>query len=161
MNAVVSVVFAGLGGQGVLTASHILAKAAFDEGYDVKASELHGMAQRGGSVTSDVRYGQHVLSPMIAFGEADYVVALDATQVEYARRWQSAQGVLITPNLLSNVTLESKRSTNIALLGILVTHLALSLEALEMAIRSRLPSELHTTSVRLFRQMAEKGGRLS
>ena len=73
---VTNVVVAGLGGQGVLTASDILAEAAFAAGYDVKKSELHGMSQRGGSVTSDVRFGEAVLSPMVSAGEADFLLHL-------------------------------------------------------------------------------------
>jgi indolepyruvate ferredoxin oxidoreductase beta subunit len=64
-NRVTNIVLGGLGGQGVLTASDILADAAFRAGFDVKKSELHGMSQRGGSVSSDVRYGPRVLSPMV------------------------------------------------------------------------------------------------
>ena len=55
---VTNVVVAGLGGQGVLKASDILAQVAFEHGLDVKKSEIHGMSQRGGSVTSDVRFGR-------------------------------------------------------------------------------------------------------
>ena len=57
-NQITNVVFAGLGGQGVLKASDILAQVAFESGLDVKKSEIHGMSQRGGSVTSDVRFGK-------------------------------------------------------------------------------------------------------
>ena len=67
---VVNVVVAGLGGQGVVKASDILADAAFRTGLDVKKSEIHGMSQRGGSVASDVRFGPRVHSPMIPYGQA-------------------------------------------------------------------------------------------
>ncbi len=60
---VVNVIVAGLGGQGVIKASDILADAAFRAGLDVKKAEIHGMSQRGGSVTSDVRFGEVVHSP--------------------------------------------------------------------------------------------------
>ena len=60
---VTNVIVAGLGGQGVIKASDILADAAFRAGYDVKKAEIHGMSQRGGSVTCDVRFGPQVLSP--------------------------------------------------------------------------------------------------
>ena len=62
----INVVVAGLGGQGVLKASDILADVALRAGFDVKKSEIKGMSQRGGSVTSDVRFGQIVLSPSAA-----------------------------------------------------------------------------------------------
>jgi len=59
----------GLGGQGVLKASDILADVAFSAGLDVKKSDVHGMSQRGGSVASDVRFGERVFSPMVPRGE--------------------------------------------------------------------------------------------
>jgi indolepyruvate ferredoxin oxidoreductase beta subunit len=77
MKEVANILFAGVGGQGVVLASAILAKAAFDNGYDVKDSELHGMAQRGGSVVSHVRYGETVNSPLIPKGKADFFVATE------------------------------------------------------------------------------------
>jgi indolepyruvate ferredoxin oxidoreductase beta subunit len=80
-----NVVLAGLGGQGVIKASDILADAALRAGLDVKKSEIHGMSQRGGSVTSDVRFGGRVLSPMVPRGEADFLVVLAPSEVEVAR----------------------------------------------------------------------------
>jgi indolepyruvate ferredoxin oxidoreductase beta subunit len=65
---VTNIILAGLGGQGVLTASDILADAILRAGFDVKKSEIKGMSQRGGSVTSDVRFGKNVLSPMVPTG---------------------------------------------------------------------------------------------
>ncbi|NLF23574.1 MAG: pyruvate ferredoxin oxidoreductase, partial [Lentisphaerae bacterium] len=61
----VNIVIAGLGGQGIVKASDILADAAFRAGHDVKKAEVHGMSQRGGSVNTDIRYGARVLSPMV------------------------------------------------------------------------------------------------
>lgn len=77
MKEVTNVLFAGVGGQGVILASAILSHAAFKNGYDVKDSELHGMAQRGGSVISHVRFGVVVYSPLIPKGKADYFVATE------------------------------------------------------------------------------------
>jgi len=71
------VLFAGVGGQGIILASTVLAKCAFNLGLMVKQSELHGMAQRGGSVISHVRFGKEVYSPLIPKGRADYLVALE------------------------------------------------------------------------------------
>lgn len=70
-------VIAGVGGQGVLTASDVLAMAALLDGRDVKKSELHGMAQRGGSVVSHVRFGPEVHSPVIPSGEVGYMAAFE------------------------------------------------------------------------------------
>ena len=76
-----------------LTASHILADAVLRAGYDVKMSEIKGMSQRGGSVTSDVRFGKAVFSPMVSPGEADYLVVLEPTQIEPHRYWLRPEGV--------------------------------------------------------------------
>lgn len=77
MSAVVSVLIAGVGGQGVLLASEILAEAAGIEGRDVKKSEVHGMAQRGGSVVSHLRFGDEVFSPLIPEAGADFLVSFE------------------------------------------------------------------------------------
>ena len=74
---VTSILLAGVGGQGIVLASKILAKCAFTAGFMVKESELHGMAQRGGSVVSHVRFGEEVYSPLIPAGKADFMVALE------------------------------------------------------------------------------------
>ena len=73
----VNVSLVGVGGQGIILTADILAKAAALAGYDVKKSEIHGMAQRGGSVTSQVRFGESVASPIIQEGRADILVSFD------------------------------------------------------------------------------------
>jgi indolepyruvate ferredoxin oxidoreductase beta subunit len=70
-----SVLFAGVGGQGIILATTVLSQAALAEGLDVKVSEVHGMAQRGGSVLGSVRFGEKVYSPTV--GKADFFVALE------------------------------------------------------------------------------------
>ena len=62
MSKTINIIVAGLGGQGVLKASDIVAEAVFAAGFDVKKSEVHGMSQRGGSVSSEVRYGEDVIN---------------------------------------------------------------------------------------------------
>jgi len=94
-NRPLNALLAGIGGQGVLTASQLLAEAAVHAGHDVKKSEVHGMAQRGGVVTSHVRIGQKVYSPIIPRGEADLLIAFEEAE---ALRWRSevrAGGTLI------------------------------------------------------------------
>ncbi|MDF2672904.1 MAG: indolepyruvate oxidoreductase subunit beta [Clostridiales bacterium] len=81
-----SILFVGVGGQGIILASKILTEGLVRFGYDVKMSEVHGMAQRGGSVTTQVRFGEKVYSPLIGFGEADVVVAFEKVE---APRWIS------------------------------------------------------------------------
>lgn len=72
-----NVIFAGVGGQGVILASKVLMEVATKNGFDVKESEVHGMAQRGGSVDCHVRFGSEVASPLIPKGGADYVICLE------------------------------------------------------------------------------------
>lgn len=72
-----NVFLAGVGGQGILLASEVLCEAFLLEGWDVKKSEVHGMAQRGGAVTTHVRYGPKVHSPLIEPGTADLLVAFE------------------------------------------------------------------------------------
>lgn len=79
-----NILFVGVGGQGVLLASEVLAETAMNHGLDVKKSEVHGMAQRGGIVSSHVRYGQKVFSPLIKKGEADFILAFEEFE---ALRW--------------------------------------------------------------------------
>jgi len=81
-----SILLVGVGGQGVLLASHILATVCLRAGFDVKKSEVHGMAQRGGIVFSHVRYGRRVHSPVIEEGSSDALVAMEWAE---AIRWVS------------------------------------------------------------------------
>ena len=77
MSAVTNVLLAGVGGQGVLLGSEVLAEVAALAGLEVKKSEVHGMAQRGGSVVSHLRFGAEVFSPLISRGAADYLVSFE------------------------------------------------------------------------------------
>jgi indolepyruvate ferredoxin oxidoreductase beta subunit len=67
----------GVGGQGTLLASNVLAQVGLRAGFDVKKAEVHGMAQRGGSVSSQIRWGKKIHSPLIGKGEVDYLVAFE------------------------------------------------------------------------------------
>ncbi|PLX42572.1 MAG: indolepyruvate oxidoreductase subunit beta [Deltaproteobacteria bacterium] len=77
---ITSVLLVGVGGQGVLLASEITARAALAVGYTVKTNEVHGMAQRGGSVTAHVRYGEEVFSPLVPMGEASVLGSLEEVE---------------------------------------------------------------------------------
>jgi indolepyruvate ferredoxin oxidoreductase beta subunit len=89
-NGDTNVLMVGVGGQGIITASNILTKAAMHAGLDAKKSEIHGMSQRGGSVFSHIRFGEEVFSPTISHGEADVLFSLEIMEtlrwLEYARR---------------------------------------------------------------------------
>jgi len=80
---VYNVLIVGVGGQGIILASDVLGKVAARNGYDVKKNEIHGMAQRGGSVSSHVRFGKTVSSPIIKLGEADVLLSFE--QIETLR----------------------------------------------------------------------------
>ncbi len=84
MSDVKNILFVGVGGQGIILASKVLSKGLIDAGYDVKMSEVHGMAQRGGSVTTQIRYGEKVYSPIIGIGQADIIVSFEKME---AMRW--------------------------------------------------------------------------
>jgi indolepyruvate ferredoxin oxidoreductase beta subunit len=148
---VVNVIVAGLGGQGAIKASDILADAAFRAGLDVKKAEVHGMSQRGGSVTSDVRFGPRVDSPMIPTGEADFLVVLAPSEVEVTRPLLRRGGLLIAPDAVAEASLPNRRSLNVALLGLLSTELELPEAHWLAAIRAALPERLHELNERAFR----------
>ena len=88
-DTIVNVALVGVGGQGILLAADVLARAAAEAGLDVKKSEIHGMSQRGGSVSSQVRFGARVHSPIIPDGETDLLVSFDA--VEAVRAFPSVR----------------------------------------------------------------------
>ena len=91
MNDTTNVTLVGVGGQGILLTADVLARTAAEAGLDVKKSEIHGMSQRGGSVSSQVRFGARVHSPIIPEGETDLLVAFDA--VEAVRAFPSVRPV--------------------------------------------------------------------
>ncbi|MCD6526369.1 MAG: indolepyruvate oxidoreductase subunit beta [Desulfuromonas sp.] len=77
MAKVTNILLAGVGGQGILLASEVLSEVLMLAGYDVKKNEIHGMSQRGGSVSSHVRFGEKVYSPIIPEGEADMLFGFE------------------------------------------------------------------------------------
>ena len=86
MSDVTNVLFVGVGGQGTILASKILTIGLIEHGYDVKMSEVHGMSQRGGSVSTQVRFGKKVYSPIIGEGSADILVSFEEMEAaRYAR----------------------------------------------------------------------------
>jgi len=148
---VVNVIVAGLGGQGVIKASDILADAVFRAGLDVKKAEIHGMSQRGGSVTSDVRFGDTVQSPMIPAGEADFLLVLAPSEIAVTRPLLRPGGVLIPPDAVPEEKLQNKRSLNVALLGMLAARLEIPEEHWQAAIKASLPERLHAVNDAAFR----------
>ncbi len=96
MSKVKNVIICGTGGQGILMASEVLCSAAWRSGFDVKKSEVHGMAQRGGSVSSHVRFGDKVNSVLVEKGAADVVLAMEKMEGLLWANYLSETGKLIT-----------------------------------------------------------------
>ncbi len=105
-----SIKFVGVGGQGTILAAKIMCTVLINAGYDVKMSEIHGMSQRNGSVSSEVRYGDKVYSPVIEKGSSDILISFE--QMEAARNinYLKKDGILIANNhkINSMVTLNGK-----------------------------------------------------
>lgn len=93
--SVTSVVLAGVGGQGTILAGDVLAKVAVAEGFDVKLSEVHGMAQRGGAVDTVVRFGEQVFSPVVDAGTADHLIAFEMLEAARGLRVLRPGGRLV------------------------------------------------------------------
>ncbi len=90
-----NIVLIGVGGQGTILAAKILTTGLMEAGYDVKMSEIHGMSQRGGSVSSLVRYGEKVESPVIEVGSADIVLAFEKMEALRAIDYLKPEGKMI------------------------------------------------------------------
>jgi indolepyruvate ferredoxin oxidoreductase beta subunit len=84
LDTIKNILLVGVGGQGTILASKILSEGLAAAGYDVKMSEIHGMSQRGGNVSTQIRYGEKVYSPIVGKGEADVIVAFEKME---ALRW--------------------------------------------------------------------------
>ena len=93
----IDILMAGVGGQGTILAGNILAEVGLELGYDVKKSEVHGMAQRGGSVESHVRWGEKVYAPLIEQGHADFLLGFEMLETA---RWPSylKEGAVVVIN---------------------------------------------------------------
>ena len=149
--SVTNVVVSGLGGQGVLKITDILAEVIFNQNLDVKKSEVHGMSQRGGSVSSEVRFGEKINRPMVPAGDADLLAVLDITQIEVALPVLKAGGVLITPDDVPVSELKNPKALNTMILGAISAHLpALPEEAFVEAINNAFPEKLRALNVEMF-----------
>jgi len=90
-----NIMIVGVGGQGTLLTSRIIGKAALAEGHDVKISEVHGMAQRGGSVVTFVRFGDKVFEPVVEEGTADVIIAFEKLEAKRYAHFLKKDGILI------------------------------------------------------------------
>ena len=90
-----NIMVVGVGGQGTLLTSRIIGKTALAAGYDVKLSEVHGMAQRGGSVVTYVRYGEQVFEPVVEAGQVDVLIAFERLEALRYAHFLKKDGVLV------------------------------------------------------------------
>lgn len=159
---VTNIVLAGIGGTGVISSSNIVAEAAFLAGYDVRKSEIHGMSQRGGSVSSDVRFGTKVYSPMVPDGEADFLVVMHPDEIENNLYRLKPDGVVIDTSLIIGESKDlsllneekylpvNQKNFNICLLGALSSYLNIPYECWQKAIFSNLPKKVHDQNKGVF-----------
>lgn len=152
MDQVINVTVAGLGGQGVLKITDVLAEVLFDVGFDVKKSEVHGMSQRGGSVSSEVRYGKEVFSPMVPEGESDILVVLETTQVEVNIAKLKEGGTLIQIDDLPVSELANPKAANMLMLGALSRHFDDIAEEIWLKhMFNNLPAKVHAVNEAAFK----------
>lgn len=138
-----NVLFCGTGGQGVLTASEICAVAAMNAGYHVKKSEVHGMAQRGGSVESHLRFGTKVFSPLIQPVNADYVVCFHEGEGQRMNFYLKKGGLSFLTFLTDpQFQPQDKRFGNTFFLGILSAFLPMSEDVWRAALKKQLKRAL-------------------
>ena len=104
----INFLLAGVGGQGVLTSSDIVAEAGLATGYDAKKSEIHGFSQRGGVVESHIRWAEKVFSPVSPPGEVDYLVAFEPLEAARWVNWLRPGGViLVDPHTIDPLSVSS------------------------------------------------------
>ena len=158
------VFLAGVGGQGTLLASEVLCDAFLQSGFDVKKSEVHGMAQRGGSVTTHLRFGPKVFSPLIEPGKADLLIAFEKIEaLRYAHYLRSGGAMVVNaqeifpPSVATGQerypqdAVERLRAVNIVLMGAASHFLPLPGDAYEEAMKARLPEVIVAVNVQAFR----------
>src|SRR5512136_885091 len=97
-NTITNIFLSGVGGQGTILASNILGQVFLGSGYDVKKAEVHGMAQRGGDVTTHFRFGKRVYSPLIREGEVDYLLSFELLEAVRYINWIRPDGKIIINN---------------------------------------------------------------
>lgn len=147
---VTNVVLLGLGGQGVIRASDIIADVMFHNGFDVKKAEVHGMSQRGGVVKSDVRFGKRVLSPMVPKKQADYVILIDSSAEQRTEPFLSDKSRLISPADIDLKALPHLRCLNVALLGVMSLSLPIDVESWRMSIQRNFRPDLRDINLMSF-----------
>jgi indolepyruvate ferredoxin oxidoreductase, beta subunit len=143
----INILFCGTGGQGVLKASEVAGVAAIANGFHVRKSEVHGMAQRGGSVESHLRFGSTVHSPLIMPGIADYLVCFHAGEANRLRPFLKKDGVDFSIYLDKISELSDPRYGNTLFLGILAAKLPIAMEHWYSALESVVAKKMEENKV--------------
>jgi len=154
---VTNILFCGTGGQGVLTAAEIAALAAVYDGYHAKKSEVHGMAQRGGSVESHVRFGKNVSSPLIEISNSGFLVPFHKGEHDRMLRYLAKDGVDLLKDLLeADRKLANKKFINTYMLGRLSRHLKISRESWLKALETGFKGKLIEENRKIFLEAAQE-----
>jgi indolepyruvate ferredoxin oxidoreductase beta subunit len=148
----INILFCGTGGQGVLKAAEVCGLAAMYAGHHVKKSEVHGMAQRGGSVESHVRFGSSVFSPLIPEGAADILVSFYFDESARMRSYLRSGGKDLTTFLdKARASVPSPLFVNTYLLGVLSAQLAIDEEYWIKAIDTVFSGKRMEENIHVFR----------
>ena len=148
-----NIMIVGVGGQGTLLASKLLGRLLLTKNYDIKVSEVHGMSQRGGSVSSEVRFGDKVASPMVPAGECDLLAVLDSSQLEVVAAAKRPGCAVVTPEDVPVDKLAHPKALNTMILGAMAAQLpqvkdeALWLEVIGEAF----PEKLRALNIDMFK----------
>ena len=150
-NKVCNITFGGIGGQGVLKASEILGWDAMYAGYHVKKSEVHGMAMRGGSVESHVRFGDEINSPLVAEKCTDFLVCFHTEEHDRLRNFLKPGGTDLAIYLSkANEAIESPRYLNTFLVGVLSAKLSIKKECWMKAIKTVFKKQFVASNKKVF-----------
>jgi indolepyruvate ferredoxin oxidoreductase, beta subunit len=148
-----NVTFGGIGGQGIIKASELVGWAAMYDGFHVKKSEVHGMSQRGGSVESHVRFGKKVYSPLVAPGQADFLMCFHEDEHPRLERFLKKDGqdlIRYLPRLMEMI--ENPRHLNTALVGVLAAHLPISDASWNKALNTVFPKKILSENRNVFKK---------
>ena len=131
-----NIMIVGVGGQGTLLTSRIIGKTALEMGFDVKISEVHGMAQRGGSVVTFVRFGEQVFEPVVEEGQADVIIAFERLEALRYSHFLKKDGVIVVNDCRIDpmtVVIGAKTYPENILEGLKETHKVYSIDGMEIA----------------------------
>ncbi len=152
MSDTINILFCGTGGQGILTAAEIVGLAAMYDGYHVKKSEVHGMAQRGGSVESHLRFGKEVFSPIIEAGQVDYLLSFDKGEHDRMVSLLKKAGTdLFEEFVNARNKINNPKFLNTYMLGVLSKHLGLSKESWQKALKQVIKPQFVDKNLEIFK----------